>query len=99
MSLLDNGTDRAMNQLNVKIFEKFNTSIDDIDITSDLDALTRLSDSVNNSIDIQNKIQDIKNDLTTIQTRFEMITDSVPTLPTNLVNQTISDVSIRKKKR
>ncbi len=96
MRRLDNGTDQAMHQLNGKIFEKFNNSIDHIDITSDLHDLTQLSNLVN-STDIQEQVQQIESDLTAIQTRFEQITDSVPTLPIPLVNQTINDVSIRKK--
>jgi len=104
LSRLDNGTDHAINELNGKIFKNFNTSIDNINITSDLDRLTELSDMVNstelfdvvNSTAIQEKVQQIQDDLTTIETRFQNITDSIPTLPTNLVNQTISDVSIKK---
>jgi len=96
LSRLDNGTNHAMNQLNGKIFEIFNTSIEDIDIASNLDRFNQLSDVVN-STEIQEKIQQIRNDLTTIQIRFEKITDSVPTIPASLVNQTIDYVSIRKK--
>jgi hypothetical protein len=87
-----------MNQLNGEIFETFNTSIGDINITSTLDRLTDLFILVN-STEIQEKVQQTQNDLTIIQTRFDNITDSIPTLPINLVNQTITDVSIRRKNK
>jgi hypothetical protein len=95
---LDNYTENAMNQLNEKIFETFNNSIDDINVTSTLARLIQLSNVIN-STDIQEKIQQTQDDLTTIQTRFDNIMDSIPTLPINLVNQTIDDVSIRKIKQ
>jgi molecular chaperone GrpE (heat shock protein) len=98
LSRLDNDTEHAMNQLNGKIFDKFNTSIDNINIASDISRLTQLS-NVTNSTDIKEKVQQIIDDLRTIQTQFDKITNFVSTLPTNLVNQTTNDVSIRKQKQ
>ncbi|CAF1126923.1 unnamed protein product [Didymodactylos carnosus] len=94
LSRLENGTDHAMNQLNGKIFDKFNASIVDIDIGSDRDRLAKFSIAIN-STDIQGTVQQIEDDLKTIETQFEKITVSVPTLPANVVNQIVDDVSIR----
>lgn len=94
---LNNNTDQAINQLNEKIFEKFNSSIENINIQSNIDHLSELSILVKNLTNIQNQIELIKIDLRTIEIQFNKITDSVPTLPSYLVNQTINDVSITNK--
>jgi hypothetical protein len=93
---LESIVDHAMNQLNEKIFDKFNASIVDIDITSDIDRLAKFSIAIN-STEMQDKVQQIENDLTTIETQFKKITVAVPTLPSDIVNQTIDDVSIGKQ--
>jgi len=93
---LQTDVDQAMNQLNKKINDKFIDSIVFIDITSDLDRLEKFSIAVN-STKIQAEVNQISQDLTTIAMQFEKISASMPTLPTNLVNQTFDDVSIRKQ--
>jgi len=96
LNRLQTDVDQAMNQLNKKINDKFIDSIVFIDITSDLDRLEKFSIAVN-STKIQAEVNQISQDLNTIAMQFEKISASMPTLPTNLVNQTFDDVSIRKQ--
>lgn len=86
-----------MDQLNTKIFDTFKAAIDSINVGSTLESLTILS-NLSNSDNISAGVQLIQTDLRLIQTRFDTIANSTPTLPTNLVNQTIASVSIKKAK-
>ena len=89
LSGLNNNTEEAMNQLNRKIFNEFNSSIDAIDIQSNIDDLQSLEDLVNVT-DIQNKIEEIKNDLIYVQTRFDNISYHIPIIPSSLINSSTS---------
>ena len=92
---LESEIQNGMNLLNKNIYNQFNASITAIDIKSNLGHLTDLSLAINSST-IRNKLEQMKNDLKEIETLFNNITVSMPTLPNNIVNQTIDDVRISK---
>jgi len=91
-STLDTDISVMMNILSKKIFDQFINSMGKINIPSDIDLLDQFVDQANVST-ISIIVQKIDTDLTTMETYFEKINSSNSTLPQNLVQTTIDEVS------
>jgi len=91
-STLDTDISVMMNILSKQIFDKFIISMGKIDIPSDIDLLDQFVDQANVPT-ISIIVQKIDTDLTTMETYFEKINSSNSTLPQNLVQTTIDEVS------
>jgi len=91
-STLDTDISVMMNILSKQIFDQFINSMGKINITSDIDLLDQFVDQANVPT-ISIIVQKIDTDLTTMETYFEKIKSSNSTLPQNLVQTTIDEVS------
>jgi hypothetical protein len=94
-STLDTDISIMMNILSEQIFDQFINSFGEINIPSDIDLLDQFVDQANVS-NISIIVQKIDMDLTTMELYFEKINSSNSTLPQNLVQTTIDEVSLYK---
>jgi len=92
-STLDTDISIMMNILSEQIFDQFINSFGEINIPSDIDLLDQFVDQANVS-NISIIVQKIDMDLTTMELYFEKINSSNSTLPQNLVQTTIDEVSL-----
>jgi hypothetical protein len=91
-STLDDGVKDMMNTLSRQIFHQFINSIANINIPSDMDLLVNFTTQANIS-NISRIAEAIETDLTTLEGYFDKINSSNSTLPQDLVQTTIDEVS------
>ncbi|CAF1137076.1 unnamed protein product [Adineta ricciae] len=90
---LHEDVNKSMNQLNDKIGQQFYVSIAAINIQDDISLLNNLS-SLFSSDSIRNKIEQIREGFKNLQQQFENITAATPTIPLDIVNQTIDNFEV-----
>ena len=89
---LDNDVKDMMNTLSKQIYDQFINSIDDINISSDIDLLEELITAANIP-NITIIVRKLEADLEKLNSSFEKINNSNSTLPDSLVQTTINEVS------
>lgn len=93
----DNSIDQVMNELNMKIFNQFQVSINETDIGSSISRLTDLSTLLNSS-EISKHIELMIENLSKIELNFGQISSDPSSLPSDTVNTTVQRVRETKRK-
>jgi hypothetical protein len=91
--MLDNSVKYMMNTLSERILKQFIKSIKDIDIPQDMRLLGDFVSKANVS-NIPMLVEAVESDLTVLEGYFEQINGSNATLPQNLVQPTVDEVSL-----
>lgn len=96
-STLGNNVKMMMNTLDGQIYDRFVQSIQDINITQDIEILNQFDAAAGSIPSISALVTSLRIDFTNLQLYFTNISDSNSTLPQALVQPTIDRVNSKKE--
>ena len=97
-SMFDDDVKDMINTLNEKVFNQFRQSIEQINITADINLLIEFMNEVNRT-NIAMLVNEIKVNLDGMNILFSNITNSNSTLSPKIVQSTVAEVCLNKMKK